>query len=70
MQQTSICTADPSSLNKKGGKGYMLSSTERREEEGRRKKEQLRVEQDAEQRAEGVLDFSEDLKPTRSEGVG
>ena len=45
----------------------MLSSTERREEEGRRKKEQLRVEQDAEQRAKGVLDISEDLKPTRNE---
>ena len=73
MQQTSICRADPSSLTKKGGKGvgtYMLSSTERREEEGRRKKEQLRVEQDAEQRAEGVLDISENLKPIRSEGVG
>ena len=48
----------------------MLSSTERREEEGRRKKEQLRVEQDAEQRAEGVLDISEDLKLIGSKGVG
>ena len=48
----------------------MLSSTERREEEGRRKKEQLRVEQDAEQRAEGVVDISKELKPIRSEGVG
>ena len=47
----------------------MLSSTERREEEGRSKEEQLRVEQDAEQRAEGVLDISEDLKPIKSEGV-
>ena len=74
MQQTSICRADPSSLNRKGGRGkvgtYMLSSTERREEEGRRKKEQLRVEKDAEQRAEGVLNISEDIKPVRSEGVG
>ena len=48
----------------------ILSSTERREEEGRRKKEQVRLEQDAKQRAEGVLDISEDLKPIRSEGVG
>ena len=46
------------------------TSTERREEEGRRKKEQVRIEQDAEQRAEDVLDISEGLKPINSEGVG
>ena len=48
----------------------ILSSTERREEEGRTKKEQVRVEQDAEHRAESILDISEALKPIRSEGVG
>ena len=41
----------------------ILSSTERRGGEGRRKKEQVIVEHDAEQRAGGVLDISEDLKP-------
>ena len=61
-------------MKKEGGKGRVgteiLSSTERREEEGRQKKEQVIVEQDAEQRAGGVLDISEDLEPSRSEGAG
>ena len=48
----------------------ILSSKERREEEGRKKKEQVIVEQDAGQRAGGVLDISEEPKPIRSEHVG
>ena len=52
-----------------GQKPYQV----KREERGtgaQKKKEQVIVEQDAEQRAGGVLDTSEDLKPVRNEGVG
>ena len=66
--------ADPSSLKKKGGEkeewGQNLNN--KYGERGRgaqKKKEQVRVEQDAEQRAGSVLKISEDLKPIQSEGV-
>ena len=75
MQQVSICRCRPKQSEEGRGEGKsgdrnLIKERERREEEGHKKKEQVIVEQDAEQRAGGVLDTSEDLKPVRSEGVG
>ena len=77
MQQITICRCRPEQPEeKKGGGGEGRVGTglnikyggERKR--AQKKKEQVIVEQGAEQRAGGVLDISEDLKPNSCEGVG